>query len=71
MNIQKLKQLSTEMVPLLFIGMAAIYILDAGGLLKINRQANYFVLCVSLSLFFFVGILSLRQKIAKLPIKDE
>ena len=71
MNIQKLKHLSTGMVPLLFIGMAAIYILDAGGLLELNRQTNYFVLCVSLSLFFLAGILSLRKKIAVLPIKDE
>ena len=71
MNIQKLKHLSTGMVPLLFIGMAAVYILDADGLLELNRQANYFVLCTSLSLFFLTGILSLHQKITKLRIKDE
>ncbi len=71
MNIQKLKHLLIKAVPLLFMGMAAIYILNAGDLLKLNRQANYFVLCASLSLFVLAGILSLRQKIAKLPIKDE
>lgn len=71
MNIQKLKHLLINAVPLLFMGMAAIYILNAGDLLKLNRQANYFVLCASLSLFFLAGILSLRQKIAKIPTKDE
>ena len=71
MNIQKLKHLLIKSVPLLFMGMAAIYILDAVGLLELNRQANYFVLCTSLSLFFLAGILSLRQKIKNLPIKDE
>ena len=71
MNIQKLKHLLIKAVPLLFIGMAAIYVLDASGLLELNRQTNYFVLCVSLSLFFLAGILSLRKKIAVLPIKDE
>lgn len=71
MNIQKLKHILTGMVPLLFMVMAAIYILDADGLFHLNRQANYFVLCASLSLFFLAGILSLRQKISKLPIKDE
>jgi hypothetical protein len=71
MNIQKLKHLLIKAVPLFFMGMAAVYILDADGLLELNRQANYFVLCTSLSLFFLAGILSLRQKIAKLPIKDK
>ena len=71
MNIQKLKHLLIKAVPLFFMGMAAVYILDADGLLELNRQANYFVLCASLSLFFLAGILSLRQKIAKLPIKDK